>query len=67
MTKPRQAAKTPVLLTVAEAAAILRVTRQCIYQWIGEGYIASVKLRGCRRINEDEVKRLIKEGTQPAT
>ena len=66
MTRPRPAAKTPVLLTVAQAAQRLGVCRQTVYTAVANRTIGCTRVLGCIRIDEDEVRRLIREGARPA-
>ena len=49
------------LYKITEAAEILSITRQTIYQWHDEGKIQFVRVNGNPRIKESELKRLIKE------
>lgn len=45
----------PLLLTAAETAAILRVSRSTLYEMIANGEIDSIKLRGSRRFRPDAI------------
>ena len=54
------------LLTPAEAAEELGVSRQFIYKLAAHGDISAVRLGGLVRIPRVEVERLIESGTQPA-
>lgn len=51
-----------VFYTPDELAAMLKVTRQAIYNWIQEGRIEAVRIGRTVRIPRDEVERLLREG-----
>jgi excisionase family DNA binding protein len=60
-----------LLLTVEEAAALLRIGRSRVYDLIASGEIESVKIGGSRRVPRDAaeayVRRLVAEqGADPA-
>lgn len=66
----------PVTFTVEDAAKILSVSRSQVYVLIKTGEIESVKIRGSRRITENQLVRYIKRietqisgnsGNSPAT
>jgi excisionase family DNA binding protein len=47
----------PELLTISEAADVLRVNHQTIYRWIGRGFLNSIRLgKRAIRISADEVE-----------
>ncbi len=48
-------------LLVKEVADIMRRHPRTIYRWIEEGYIKAVKVKGCYRISEEEVRRILHE------
>ena len=52
----------PILLTLAEAASILRIHRHTLYRIRAEGRAKFVVLGGAIRISTDEVARLATEG-----
>jgi excisionase family DNA binding protein len=45
----------PRLLTVAEAAAEIGVSKAKVWQWISSGRIGSVKVDGARRLRPDHI------------
>ncbi len=51
--------------TPDELAAMLKVTRQAVYNWIQEGRMESVRIGRTVRIPGDEVERLLREGRKP--
>jgi excisionase family DNA binding protein len=51
--------------TPEELAAMLKVTRQAIYNWIQQGYMESVRIGRTVRIPSEEVERLLREGRKP--
>ena len=46
--------------TVAEAAKLLKVSRQTIYRLIDEGKLPAVRLKRCLRIQEKDLREFIK-------
>lgn len=48
--------------TPDELAALLKVTRQAIYNWIQQGRIAAVRIGRTVRIPGEEVERLLRDG-----
>jgi excisionase family DNA binding protein len=48
-----------VLLTPAEAAAILKIGRSKLYELMARGAITSVKVDRCRRFRQSDVDRFI--------
>lgn len=50
----------PITFTVEDAAKILAVSRSQVYVLIKTGEIDSVKIRGSRRITENQLVRYIK-------
>jgi excisionase family DNA binding protein len=50
----------PVTFTVEDAAKILSVSRSQVYVLIKTGEIQSVKIRGSRRITENQLVKYIK-------
>ena len=48
--------------TPEELAALLKVTRQAIYNWIQQGRMESVRIGRTVRIPAEEVERLLQEG-----
>jgi excisionase family DNA binding protein len=48
--------------TPDELAALLKVTRQAIYNWIQQGHIEAVRIGRTVRIPGEEVERLLREG-----
>ena len=55
------------LLTVKEAAKMLAVKTQTVYQWSYERRIPSVKLRGrALGFKLSDIEKIIKEDTRPA-
>ena len=51
--------------TPDELAAMLKVTRQAIYNWIQQGRMEAVRIGRTVRIPADEVDRLLREGRSP--
>jgi excisionase family DNA binding protein len=51
--------------TPEELAAMLKVTRQAVYNWIQQGYMESVRIGRTVRIPGAEVERLLREGRKP--
>ena len=51
--------------TPEELAALLKVTRQAIYNWIQQGRMEAVRIGRTVRIPADEVDRLLREGRSP--
>ena len=51
--------------TPDELAALLKVTRQAIYNWIQQGQIEAVRIGRTVRIPGEEVERLLREGRSP--
>ena len=48
--------------TVPEAAERLRVTRQALYKWMGQGRLGYVMVGSDRRITESHIRAFIKAG-----
>lgn len=48
--------------TPEELAALLKVTRQAIYNWIQQGRMEAVRIGRTVRIPAEEVERLLREG-----
>jgi excisionase family DNA binding protein len=59
------------LLTVAEVAAVLRVTPDTVYAKVEKGELAAVRLgrgpRGPIRVSVDELKRYLTDGQEERT
>ena len=51
--------------TPDELAALLKVTRQAIYNWIQQGRMEAVRIGRTVRIPGEEVERLLREGRSP--
>ena len=51
--------------TLEELAAMLKVTRQAIYNWIQQGRMEAVRIGRTVRIPAEEVERLLREGRSP--
>jgi len=49
----------PVLLTVSETAALLRVSRMTVYRMLRDGELTSVRVGRAFRVREDEVRRMV--------
>ena len=49
------------LLTVAEAAAALALSKSLVYQLVLSGELESVKVRRCRRVPVDALNSYVKE------
>ena len=61
---------TPILLTVSETAAILRVSTKSIYRWADQKQIKCVRLAGAVRFPTTEIAKVAEHGfckPQPAT
>ncbi len=50
------------LFTVKEISQKLKVTEQCVYEWIYKGKLKALKIGGVVRITETEYKRFISGG-----
>lgn len=51
-----------IVYTIAEAADIIKVSRQVLRKWIALGYISSIRLpSGHLRIRQSEVVRVLSE------
>ena len=48
--------------TIKETAAIFRVHERTIRNWIRDGKIRAVKIKGTVRIFDEEIERLLKGG-----
>lgn len=48
-----------LLLTPAEAAAVLSVSRTTVYELLNRGLLRSIKLGACRRIPVEALRELI--------
>lgn len=46
----------PELLTPAEVAALLRVTRRTVYQWITDGRLPALRAGGRWRIRREDIE-----------
>lgn len=55
-----------LMVTVAEAAQMLGVCRNRVYELIYSGQLASVKMGRSRRIAVDELKRFVAESSVAA-
>ena len=53
---------TDVYYTPEELAAMLKVTRQAIYNWVQQGHMEAVRIGRTVRIPSDEVERVLREG-----
>jgi excisionase family DNA binding protein len=51
------------LLTIPEAADLLRVGRSTVYAMIGAGQLPRLKIRKAVRVRRDDVERIAREGT----
>jgi excisionase family DNA binding protein len=51
------------LLKVTEAADILKISRATMYLIISEEKIPHVKVRGCTRIQEEDLNKYIRQNT----
>ncbi len=51
--------------TPDELAALLKVTRQAIYNWIQQGRMEAVRIGRTVRIPSEEVERLLRDGRSP--
>lgn len=56
---PQTSTIVPVLVTVDEAAHMLRVSRRTVYELINSAQLRRVKLGKCSRIPYDDVRSLI--------
>ncbi len=48
-----------LLLTLAEVADELRVSRPTVERWVGRGEMPSVKLGNCRRVRSEDLDRWV--------
>lgn len=53
--------------TPEELAAMLKVTRQAVYNWIQQGRMEAVRIGRTVRIPSDEVERVLREGRSART
>ena len=51
------------LLTVKQAMAILGIKQATMYKLLAEHQIPHVKIRGRKQINEDDLKKYVKQNT----
>ncbi len=51
-----------VYYTPEELAAMLKVTRQAIYNWVQQGRLEAVRIGRTVRIPSEEVERVLREG-----
>lgn len=51
------------LLTIAEALAVLRVSRTTLYELMNDGDLPVVKIRGRRFVRDDDLAALIAKNT----
>ena len=51
-----------VYYTPEELAAMLKVTRQAIYNWVQQGRMEAVRIGRTVRIPSDDVERVLREG-----
>ena len=51
--------------TPDELAALLKVTRQAIYNWVQQGRMEAVRIGRTVRIPGEEVERLLRDGRSP--
>lgn len=63
--KPPPPAIVPALLSPAQAATYLALSRNSIYNLMRDGKLASVKIGGARRIERVELDRLIRDSRDP--
>jgi excisionase family DNA binding protein len=61
----RPPAAADVLLTAAEAAAVLKIGRSKLYELMARGAIESVKLGRCRRFRRSDLDRFIRDLAAP--
>ncbi len=55
------------LFTVKEISQKLKVTEQCVYEWIYKGKLKALKIGGVVRVTEEEYNRFIgKDGANNA-
>jgi excisionase family DNA binding protein len=55
----------PVVVTVADAAAMLSIGRSRVYELIQGGDLASVKIGASRRVTIKSIRKLLAEATEP--
>jgi excisionase family DNA binding protein len=63
--KPTNAQRDPLVLTITEAAEVLRVSRRTVYYLLGRGDLRRVKLGKCARIPYQDVVDLINRSSKP--
>lgn len=54
------------LYSLQEAAAVLKVTRQTMYNWIRAGRLTATKIGREYRLTEDQVLEIIQNGVKAA-
>jgi excisionase family DNA binding protein len=62
MAAPEEGAMADTFYTPDELAAMLKVTRQAIYNWIQQGRLEAVRIGRTVRIPGEEVERVLREG-----
>lgn len=50
------------LMTVQEAASLLKVSTMTIYRWVDRGLVEHVRLGRCIRLSRQDVLRIQKQG-----
>ncbi len=55
------------LLTAAEVARVLHVSRETVLKYVAEGHLPSIRVgeKGRHRFRPEDVERLIREGSGP--
>jgi excisionase family DNA binding protein len=53
------------LLTVRELSETTKIARSTLYEWVHEGYIPHLKVRGCLRFRPSEVYVWLEQHSRP--
>jgi excisionase family DNA binding protein len=55
-----------ILLNIPDAALLLGISSKCMWKWVYEGRIGSVKIGRSRKIKRSEIDRFISANEVPA-
>lgn len=57
----------PLLLTIAQAAHVLGISRTTVYQLMRTGELHAIHIRRSSRISQDELVRFVRQRDRPRT